>query len=134
MKPLDKQPETIFRGLTAGLTKVGDRRRIDGSTNIEVIGKTKLGPLVSIVQFEESHDENQARYTGVVFLISSLRAITGNLLEDADEYIYPISFRQDGSSRDAIAIKNGRWNVILKLQTTICCFANQWILNISDDC
>ena len=132
MKPLDRQSEAIFRKLTNGLAQVGDCRRIDGSIVVEVIGRTKLGPLVSIAHFDENPNGDQVRDMGVVFLISNIKAITGDLVQDTDEYIYPISCRQGSWDQESVVINNGRWNVRQKLQTNICRFADQWMLELSE--
>src|SRR3990170_3010611 len=95
MKPLDRHSELVFRKLTEGLDTVGDCRKIDGSINVEVIDRTKLGPLVSITRLRNGSDNAPARDIGIVFLISSIGAITGNLVQDADECIYPISYQHN---------------------------------------
>ncbi len=122
MKPLDRQQEIIFRRLTDGLTKVGDSRKIDGSINVEVVEQTSLGPLVSI-----AHQSGQAN---VVFLISSVKAITADLVKDAEEFVYPVSYRRNSLNWESLVVENGRWKVHYELQQEICRFANQWIPNI----
>lgn len=131
MKPLDRQSELIFRKLTEGLDTVGDCRKIDGSINVEVIDRTKLGPLVSITRFRNGSDNAPARDIGIVFLISSIGAITGNLVQDTDEYVYPISYRHNDLTWEAILVKDGRWDVYPDLQADICRFANHLMLQIS---
>ena len=131
MKPLDSRPEAVFRKLTNGLVKVGDCRKIDDSPTVEVIGQTTLGPLVSLAHFDEHPSGNLVRDADVVFLISSIKAITGDLVQDADERIYPVSYRRNGLNQESLIAKNGRWNVRLELQTKICQFAERWMLNIS---
>ena len=131
MKPLDRQSETIFRKLTEGLDTVGDFRKIDGSINVEVIDRTKLGPLVSITRLRNGPDNAPARDIGIVFLISSIGAITGNLVQDADEYVYPITYRHNDLTWEAILVKDGRWNVYPDMQADICRFADQLMLQIA---
>jgi hypothetical protein len=131
MKPLDRPAELVFRKLTEGLDIVGDCRKIDGSINVEVIDLTKLGPLVSISRLHNNSDNAPARNIGVVFLISSIGAITGNLVQDADEYVYPVSYRHNDLTWEAIEVKDGRWNVYPDLQADICRFANHLMLQIS---
>jgi hypothetical protein len=130
MKPLDRPAELVFRKLAEGLDTVGDCRKIDGSINVEVIDLTKLGPLVSISRLHNSSDNAPARNIGVVFLISSIGAITGNLVQDADEYVYPISYQHNDLTWEAIEVKDGRWNVYPDLQADICRFANHLLLQI----
>ena len=131
MKQLDSGPEAVFRKLTNGLVKVGDCRKIDDTLMVEVVDQTKLGLLVSMARYDEQPNGDRMRRTRIDFLISSVKVITSNLVQDADERIYPISYRRSGLSQEALVIKNGRWNVHLELQTRICCFANQWMLNLS---
>jgi hypothetical protein len=131
MKPLDKQAEEVFRKLTDGLDTVGDYRRIDGSIKVEVVERTKLGPLVSITRLRNGSDNASARDIGIVFLISSIGAITGNLVQDADENVYPVSYRHNDLTWEAIVVKDGRWNVYPNLQADICRFADQLILQIA---
>jgi len=131
MKPLDRQSELIFRKLTEGLDTVGDFRRIDGSIKVEVIERTKLGPLISITRLRNGSDNAPARDVGIVFLISSIGAITGNLVQDADEYVYPISYRHNDLTWEAILVKDGRWNVYPDMQADICRFADQLMLQIA---
>ena len=133
MKPLDEPAEVVFRKLTDGLAKVGDCWKIDGSTMAEFVEQTKLGPLVWITRFDEAPGGNLMRDVDVVFLISSIKAITGNLVQDAEERIYPISYRRNGLNQESIVIKNGRWNVYPELQAKISCFAEQWMLAISEE-
>jgi hypothetical protein len=132
MKPLDRQSEMVFRKLTEGLVTVGDCRKINGSIMAAFTEQTKLGPLVSITKFVDRPNGHLMRGTDVAFLISSIKAITGDLVQDADERIYPVSCRRSGLSQEALVIHNGRWNVRLELQTKICQFAERWILNISE--
>jgi hypothetical protein len=132
MKPLDRESEMVFRKLTEGLVKVGDCRKIDGSIMAAFTEQMKLGPLVSITKFAKRPNGHIVRHTDVAFLISTIEAITGNLVKDADERIYPVSYRRSGLSQEAIVIHNGRWNVRLGLQARICQFAERWILNISE--
>ena len=121
----------VFRKLTDGLNKVGDCRKVDGSTMAEFVEHTKLGPLISITKFAGRPNGHIVRETAVGFLISTIKAITGDLVQDADERIYPVSYRRSGLSQEALVIKDGRWNVYPELQTKICQFAEQWMLNIS---
>jgi len=133
MKPLNRQAEVVFRKLTNGLTQVGDCRKINGSLVVQFTEQTKLGPLVWITRFEEHPSGKLLRDVDVVFLISSIGAITGNLVQDAEERIYPVSYRRNGLNEEALVVKDGRWNVRLELQIKICRFADRWILDISEE-
>lgn len=133
MKSLDRPAELVFRKLTEGLAKVGDCRKIDDTLMAEVVEQTTMGPLVWLTRFDEHPSGDLMRDVDVVFLISSIKAITGDLVQDAEERIYPISYRRDGVNKESIIIKDGRWNVQLELQTTICRFAEQWMLSISEE-
>ena len=97
----------------------------------EGIDLTKLGPLVSITRFRNGSDNAPARDIGIVFLISSIGAITGNLVQDTDEYVYPVSYRHNDLTWEAILVKDGRWNVYPDLQADICRFADHLLLQIS---
>ena len=132
MKPLNSGPEAIFRKLTNGLNKVGDCLKVGNSIIVEFVERTTLGPLVSVTHFDEQPNGNLVRDVDVVFLISSIKAITGDLVQDTDERIYPISCRRNGLNEEALVIKNGRWNVYPELQTKICRFAERWMLDISN--
>ena len=132
MKPLDRQAERVFKKLTEGLSKVGDCQKINDAIMAEVVEQTKLGPIISIKQFFELPNGRFVRDTDVSFLISSIEAITGNLVKDADERIYPISRWRNGLTEETLVIKDGRWNVRLELQNKICRFADRWMLDISD--
>ena len=133
MKPLDRQSEIVFRKLTNGLAKVGDCRKTDGSIVVEFVDQTKLGRLVSIAHFAERPSGNLMREASVVFLVSSIKAITGDLVQDVDERIYPVSYRRNDLSQESLIIKDGRWNVRIELQTEICRFADRWMLAISEE-
>jgi hypothetical protein len=132
MKPLDRQAEVVFRKLTEGLEKAGDCQKVDGSVVAEFVEQTKLGPIISIKQFFELPNGRIVRDTDVAFLISSIEAITGNLVKDADKRIYPVSRWRNGLKEEAIVIHNGQWNVRLELQNEICQFAERWMLDMSD--
>ena len=77
--------EAIFRKLTEGLVKVGDHRKINNApgsfmaVSIEIIGRSGLGPLVSVAHYYEQNGDLM-RDPDVVFLIG------------ADQHAYPISF------------------------------------------
>ena len=127
MQHLNDRATAIFRKLTNGLRKVGDHRKWDNAGGsfmaacVEIIGKTGLGPLVSIAHYyEQNHD--LMRDPDVVFLIG------------ADKHIYPISFRQDGLGvcLESAVLENGQWKVRTKMQADLCSFCNQWMRNIND--
>jgi hypothetical protein len=132
MKPLDRQAEVVFRKLTEGLQKVGDCQKVDGSILAEFVEQTKLGPIIAIKRFFELPNGRFVRDTDVAFLISSIEAITGNLVKDKDEQVYPVSRWRNGLKEDALVVHNGQWNVRLELQNKICQFAERWMLDISD--
>jgi hypothetical protein len=132
MKPLDRQSELVFRKLTEGLNKIGDCQKIDGSIMAAFTEQTKLGPLISITKFAEHPNGHLVRDTDVAFLISSIKALTGELVQDTDERIYPVSYRRSGVSQEALVAHNGRWNIRLGLQMRICQFAERWILSMAE--
>ena len=126
MKVLNEKAEAIFRKLTDGLRKVGDHQQWNNDSSfmaacVEIIGRTGLGPLVSVAHYyEQNHD--MMRDPDIVFWV------------DADQHVYPVSFRQDslGINQEAAIFENGQWNVKPKMQADITRFANQWMLNIED--
>jgi hypothetical protein len=127
MRHLNEKAEAIFRRLTDGLRKVGDHRKWDNANGsfmaacVEIIGRTGLGPLVSIAHYYEQNGD-MMRDPDVVFLIG------------ADRHVYPISYRQDGLgiNQEAAVVEDGRWKVRPKLQADICRFCDQWMRNIQE--
>jgi hypothetical protein len=126
VQALNEKAEAIFRKLTDGLREVGDHQQWNNNSSfmaacVEIIGKTELGPLISIAHYYVQEGD-MMRDPDVVFLIG------------ADERVYPISFRQDnlGVYRGAAVVENGRWRVHPKVQADICRFCNQWMRNIND--
>jgi hypothetical protein len=128
MKHLTGSSEVIFHKLTEGLKKVGDHRKWDNANGafmavcVEIIGRTGLGPLVSIAHYYEQNGDLM-RDPDVVFLVG------------ADQEVYPISYRQDNLCIDheAAVLKNGQWQVHARLQSHICCFCNDtWLPNINE--
>ena len=127
MKALNVKAEAIFRKLTEGMVKLGDHRKWDNASGtfmavcIELIAKTALGPLVSIAHYYEQNSDLM-RDPDIVFWV------------DADQHVYPISYRQDGLGIDqeAAVFVDGQWNVKPKMQADITRFANQWMLNIQE--
>jgi hypothetical protein len=126
MKHLNDKATAIFRKLTEGLKKVGDHQQWNNDSSfmaacVEIIGKTGLGPLVSIAHYYVQNGD-MMRDPDVVFLIG------------ADQEVYPISFRQDGVGiyQEAAVVKDGKWRVRPKMQADICSFCNQWMENINE--
>ena len=126
MQHLNDKATAIFRKLTEGLHKVGDHRKWDNASGsfmavcVEIIGRTGLGPLVSITHYyKQNHD--LMRDPDVVFLVG------------ADTHVYPISFRQDGLGvyLESAVVENGKWRVRTKMQADLCSFCNQWMHNIA---
>ena len=127
MKALNEKAEAIFRQLTEGMTKVGDHRKWDNAHGsfmaacVEVIGRSGLGPLVSVAHYYEQNGDLM-RNPDVVFSIG------------ADQHIYPISYRQDGLGIDqeAAVVEDGKWKVRPRMQADITKFCDQWMLNIAE--
>jgi hypothetical protein len=128
MQHLNDRATAIFRKLTDGLRKVGDHRKWDNAsgtfmaTCVEIIGRTGLGPLVSIAHYYEQNGDLM-RDPDVVFVIG------------ADEHVYPISYRQDGLGIDqeAAYVEDGQWKVKTKMQADIAAFCNDtWFPNINE--
>ena len=127
MKALNAKAEAIFRKLTDGLRKVGDHRKVDNANGtfmavcVEIIGRSGLGPLVSIAHYYEQNGDLM-RDPDVVFLIG------------ADQHVYPISYRQDGLGIDqeAAVVEDGKWKVRTRMQADIAKFCNDWFQNIQE--
>ena len=128
MQHLNDRATTIFRKLTENMRKVGDHRKWDNARGtfmaacVEIIGRTGLGPLVSVAHYYEQCGDLM-RDPDVVFLIG------------ADEHVYPISYRQDGLGIDqeAAYVEDGQWKVKAKMQADICDFCNDtWFPNINE--
>lgn len=126
MKHLNDRATAVFRKLTEGLKKVGDHQQWNNdssfmATCVEIIGRTGLGPLVSIAHYYQQNGD-MMRDPDVVFVIG------------ADQHVYPISYRQDGMGIDqeAAVVEDGKWRVQPKMQADICSFCNQWMENINE--
>jgi hypothetical protein len=128
MQHLNDKATAIFRKLTDGLRKVGDHRKWDNANGtfmaacVEIIGRTGLGPLVSVAHYYEQNGDLM-RDPDVVFVIG------------ADQHVYPISYRQDGLGIDqeAAYMEDGQWKVKAKMQADICDFCNDtWFPNINE--
>jgi hypothetical protein len=126
MKHLNERATAIFRKLTEGLKKVGDHQQWNNDSSfmaacIELIGRTGLGPLISIAHYYQQNGD-MMRDPDVVFVIG------------ADQHVYPISYRQDGMGiyQEAAIIEDGKWRVRPKMQADICSFCNQWMENINE--
>ena len=126
MKHLNDRATAVFRKLTEGLKKVGDHQQWNNNSSfmaacVEIIGRTGLGPLVSIAHYYQQNGD-MMRDPDVVFLIG------------ADQHVYPISYRQDGLGIDqeAATVEDGKWKVRTKMQADICGFCNQWMKNINE--
>ena len=127
MKHLNDKATAIFRKLTEGLKKVGDHQQWNNDSSfmaacVEIIGRTGLGPLISIAHYYQQNGD-MMRDPDVVFVIG------------ADQHIYPISYRQDGMGIDqeAATIEDGKWRVRTKMQADICSFCNDtWFPNLNE--
>jgi len=127
MQALNEKAEAIFRKLTEGMVKVGDHRKWDNASGtvmaacVEIIGRTGLGPLVSVAHYYEQNGDLM-RDPDVVFVIG------------ADQHVYPISYRQDGLGIDqeAAVVEDGQWKVRTKMQADLAKFASQWMRNIAE--
>ena len=127
MKCLNERAEAVFRKLIEGLAKPGDHKKVDNANgsfmpvSVEIIGRSGLGPLVSVAHYYEQNGDLM-RDPDVVFLIG------------ADQHVYPVSFRQDnlGIYLEAAYVEDGVWKVRVKMQADLCSFCTQWMRNIDD--
>ena len=125
MKHLNDKATAIFRKLTEGLKKVGDHQQWNNDSSfmaacVEIIGRTGLGPLVSIAHYYQQNGD-MMRDPDVVFVVG------------ADQEVYPISYRQDGMGiyQEAAIVEDGKWKVRPKMQSDICDFCNDiWFPNL----
>ena len=84
MQHLNDKATAIFRKLTDGLRKVGDHQQWNNDSSsfmaacVEIIGRTGLGPLVSVAHYYEQNGD-MMRDPDVVFVIG------------ADQHVYPIT-------------------------------------------
>ena len=129
MKHLNEKATAIFRKLTENMKKVGDHRKWDNANGsfmaacVEIIGRTGLGPLVSIAHYWIHPSGDAMRDPDVVFVIG------------ADQHVYPISYRQDGLGIDqeAAIVEDGKWKVRPKMQADIVKFCNDtWFPNLNE--
>ena len=125
IKPLSKKALAVFRVLTDGFTKVRDCRKVEQNksfmpVSVEVVGKTPQGALiVSVAHYYEQNGDLMAD-PEVTFVVTR------------DEYVFPISFRQDNLGIDGTYVRwEGNkvyWN--LPMQNDLVEFCNQWMENI----
>ena len=97
MKPLDRQSEIVFRKLTEGLNKVGDCRKVDGSTMVELVRTNETGAAHLDHQVcrtaQRPHCARDGRSLPCLKYREPSRATSW---KDTDERIYPVSYRRSG--------------------------------------
>ena len=90
------------RRIGQGRRSSEDRQRPGSfmAVSVEIIGRSGLGPLVSVAHYYEQNGDLM-RDPDVVFLIG------------ADRHVYPISFRQDnlGINLESAYVEDGVWKV-----------------------
>lgn len=127
IQPLSQRALAVFRVLTEGLSKVGDHRQVKQSehfmpVSVEVVDMTpQNAPIVSVSHYYEQNGDLMAD-PEVTFVIAR------------DDYVFPISFRQDslGIDQQYVRWEGGKvyWN--LPKQNDLAGFCNQWMQNIQD--
>ena len=128
IKPLGNRALPVFRAITDGIAKVGDHRKIDETDGafmpvcVEGVGTTPQGGLiVSIAHYYEQNGDLMAD-PEILFVVAR------------DEYVFPISYRQDGLgiNREYVRWEGEKvfWN--LKAQNDLATFCNTWMKNIKD--
>ena len=110
MKCLNEKAEAIFRKLTEGLVKVGDHRKIDNApgsfmaVSIEIIGRSGLGPLMSVAHYYEQNSDLM-RDPDVVFLIGAdqqrIRSVSAGQLGHPSGSGLRGRWRLEGPAEDA---------------------------------
>ena len=123
--PLSDKALAVFRVLTEGFTKVGDHRKVEQSrefmpVSVEAVDTTVQNALiVSVAHYYEQNGDLMAD-PEVTFVVAR------------NEYVFPISFRQDNLGIDGEYVRwEGEkvyWN--LAKQNDLASFCNQWMENI----
>ena len=133
LSKLNQRASKTFEKLTAGLTKVGDHRKIDNAPGafmalcIEVIEDMPAGKVVSLAHYFEQCGDLMAD-PEVCLLVSNGR-FTG------ETGIYPLSFRQDNLGIDrqvATVQEDGHIVCYPRQQRDLTLFVNQWLKNVED--
>jgi hypothetical protein len=128
IKPLSQPALSVFRVLTEGITQISDHRKfVNGGTSImpavvEAVGTTPQGALiVSIAHYYEQNGDLMAD-PEVTFVVAR------------EDYVYPISYKQDGLGidREYVRWEGERvfWN--LKAQNDLAGFCTSWMRNIKE--
>ena len=125
IKPLSKRALAVFRTLTEGFSKVGDHRKVNQTEAfmpvcVEAVGMTPQGALiVSVAHYYEQNDDLMAD-PEVTFVLTR------------PDYVFPITFRQDGLGIDREYVRwEGNWVYWdLHMQNDLAGFCNQWMENI----
>ena len=125
IKALSRRAVAVFRVLTEDVTKVGDHRKVElndqyMSVCVEAVGTTPQGAIiVSLAHYFEQNSDLMAD-PEVTFVVAR------------DDYVFPISFRQDnlGVDRQYVRWEGDKvfWN--LPMQNDLATFCNTWMENI----
>lgn len=125
IKALSRRAVTVFCVLTEGVAKVGDHRKVDLNDQfmpvcVEAVGTTPQGAIIiSLAHYYEQNGDLMAD-PEVTFVVAR------------DDYVFPISFRQDslGIDRQYVRWEDGKvfWN--LPMQNDLATFCNKWLENI----
>jgi hypothetical protein len=128
IKELSKSALAVFRVLTADIHKVGDHVKIDNTNGgfmpvvVEGVGTTPAGCIiVSVAHYYEQNGDLMAD-PEVTFCVTR------------DNYVFPMSHRQDGLGvdREYVRFEDGHVYANLKMQNDLAVFCNQWMRNIKE--
>ena len=128
IQPLSKSALAVFHVLTEGITAIGDHHMFDNGGSgimpacVEAVGKTPQGALIiSVAHYYEQNGDLMAD-PEVTFVVAR------------DDYVFPISFKQDslGIDREYVRWEGERvfWN--LKMQNDLARFCTSWMRNIKE--
>ena len=128
IQPLSKSALAVFHVLTEGITAIGDHHKFDNGGSsimpacVEAVGKTPQGALIiSVAHYYEQNGDLMAD-PEVTFVVAR------------DDYVFPISFKQDnlGIDREYVRWEGEQvfWN--LAAQNDLARFCTSWMRNIKE--
>ena len=128
IKPLSPSALSVFRVLTEGIAQIGDHRKFDNGGSgimpavVEAVGTTPQGALIiSVAHYYEQNGDLMAD-PEITFVVAR------------DDYVFPISYKQDGLGidREYVRWEGERvfWN--LKAQNDLASFCTNWMRNIKE--
>ena len=127
IKPLSAAAAKVFSLLTQDMQKPGDHRKVADNPSfmavcVELVDKTpQNAPIFSVAHYYEQNGDLMADPE-----VTFVRA--------REDYVYPITYRQDGLGMDREYVRwegdKVFWN--LAAQNDLASFCNQWMKNIKE--